>query len=96
MVNYEKHILKAMSKIRKEYLTEWDKSVHEHIYVELDTISIFYEDDCSWADVKVRWGREDTSYHNELTIPVYPKNFKYLVGYILGMITYQETICVEE
>ena len=92
MVNFEKHILKAIPKVRKEYLKEWNKEVHNDIYVELDSINIVYEDDCSWADVTVRWGRDDDSFpfYHSVTFAVYPRHLKYIVGYILGIMSYKE------
>ena len=92
-MNLEKAILKAMPKIRKEYLKEWDKEIHNNIYVELDNINIYYEgDDDTWADVKIRWGREDDSfsfYHNA-SIAVFPRHLKHIVGYILGAMMFKE------
>ena len=93
MDNFEKHILKAIPKVRKEYLKEWNKEVHNDIYVELDSININYENDCSWADVIIRWGRDDEkfSFYLDVTITVYPRHLKYIVGYILGIMQYKET-----
>lgn len=92
MKSFEKHILKAIPKVRKEYLKEWNKEIHKDIYFELDSIEIIYEDDCSWAEVTIRWGRDDEKlpFHNKITFAVYPRHLKYLVGYILGVVEYEE------
>lgn len=93
MISFEKHILKAMPKVHKEYLEQWSKEIHKDIYFELDSIEIVYEDDCSWAEITIRWGREgEISFHNKITFVVYPRHLKYLVGYILGVIEYREQI----
>jgi hypothetical protein len=92
MVNFEKSIMKAMPKIRKEYLKEWNKEVHNDIYVDVDRIDIMYEGDSTWADVTIAWGREDQTMplHYSVTIGVYPRHLKYIVGYILGVMQYEE------
>ena len=97
MVNFEKTILKAMPTIRKEYLKEWNKEVHQDIYVELDSINIVYEDNCAWADVTIRWGRDDEHFpfYRSVAFAVYPRHLKYIVGYILGIMSYREDEEVE-
>lgn len=92
MVNFEKHILKAIPKVRKEYLKEWNKEVHNDIYVDVDSIAINYEGDDAWADVKIYWGRDDEKlpFHKWAMITVYPRHLKYIVGYILGIMQYKE------
>lgn len=88
MRNFEKHILKAIPKVHKEYLKAWNKEHHKGIYVELDSINIIYENKGSWAEVIIRWGREDDNFpfYHQATVVIYPRHFKYLVGYILGVI----------
>jgi hypothetical protein len=97
MVNFERKIIKAIPKIKNEYLKGWVKTVHDSIYVELDNINIFYENNCSWADITIRWGREDDtfSFHHNVTIAVYPRHLKHIAGYILGVMQYQEDQEVE-
>ena len=97
MVNFERKIFKAIPKIKTEYLKEWSKTVHDSVYVEIDNVNIFYENNFSWADVTIRWGREDETFpfHHTATIAVYPRHLKYIVGYILGIMQYQEDKEVE-
>lgn len=92
MVNFEKKIMKAIPKIRREYLQEWNKDVHDSIYVDVDCISINYEGDSCWAYVKIYWGRDDEkmSFHKWAVITIYPRHLKYIVGYILGVMQYKE------
>ena len=83
--------MKAMPKIRKEYLKEWNEEVHDDIYVDVDRIDIMYDGDV-WADVTIAWGRDDENmpFHKWAMITVYPRHFKYIVGYILGIMQYKE------
>ena len=92
MVNFEKTILKAMPTIRKEYLKEWNKEIHKDMYVELDSMNIVYESDCSWAEVTIRWGRDDENFpfYRSVTFTIYPRHLKYIVGFILGIMSYRE------
>lgn len=101
MTNFERHILRAIPKIKKEYLKEWNEKVHKDIYLELDSIKIYYEDDdSSWADVSIRWGRDSEdkdqfSFYNDITIAIYPERLKYIVGFILGVIRAKEEEAVK-
>ena len=86
MVNFEKSIMKAVPKIRKEYLKEWNEEIRGDIYVDVDRIDIMYDDD-AWADVTIAWGRDDEEmpFHCRTTVAIYPRHLKYIVGYILGV-----------
>ena len=84
MKNYEQSITKAVAKVRKRYAAQYqDPST---IYVEIDTISLCYDEDGSWAEVELRWGNdgEVNPFQYRASIMVHSDVLRGLDSYIFG------------
>ena len=87
MQNYEQCITKAIAKVRKRYAAQYHNP--SGIYVELETISLCYDEDGSWAEVELRWGNdgETNPFQYRATIMVHSDVLRGLDSYIFGYMT---------
>ena len=87
MQNYEQCITKAVAKARKRYAAQYNDP--STIYVELETISLCYDEDGSWAEVALRWGNdgEVNPFQYRASIMVHSDVLRGLDSYILGYMT---------
>lgn len=81
-MNYEKQILKALSKARKAYKSEYDAELAENIFVEVYSIEICY-DDSSFAMVDLHWGAFNGDTY-QAQILVNETNIHHLDSFMLG------------
>lgn len=79
---YEKQILKALSKARKLYKSEYDDELAENIFVEIYSIEICY-DDSSFAIADLHWGSFNGDTY-QAQILVNENNIHHLDAFMLG------------
>ena len=93
MINYESKIIKALKKVRKVYSQEYLKDMRDKIYVEVDSITVEYDENENWAIVTLRWGVDGAPHTDNMAkFCVYGRYIPYLVGYILGVMQSYESI----